>query len=300
MLKLRLSLESKSVRGRHNELYQACEAAWKEIARFYPDPEAQETWTFGLDDREAIQRATDIYNRFTPDFAKPIYQVLVAPGLSPEIIDSSDFFVVGIIGDDASGLHAYESAEVGDWRQNVYECLSCGNSCQDPNFEFGILGKKLPKTKVLFSFFSKVSVFCRPEFVELYEAEQLTGLTFNPIDRGRTDGVELFKVNFHPHQWRDSDGVCEDCGMKTNVRSFQFFNLLEEYPFDFQVVTVYRDHVFVVSKRAAEFLRTCSHFEFEYCRCPILPGFMIDELYPEPKIFAHSEYPTQALRWDLK
>jgi len=292
---LRISLEAQKVPGKGRELSTIYDLAWKKIAEFFDDEVGLNEWTFPLDEPGVLEKARGIFERLFPDHGKPIYEVLCATDIEPEDLDRAGFSVFGMFGDDASGLDAQDTAEVGDWLQSEVRCAGCGNRYQDPSYKLTVRGRRLPANKRLFTFYGELSIFCRPQFVSSYERSGLTGIEFQQIPAERTEGIELYRLILAPHKWKGREGVCEICGMKTNVRNIEFFNLPEQYEFDFQTVLAFSRHYFVFSRKAVEFLQGESHTRFRHCEIPILPDYLVDRIYPEKRIFRNGEGPTRVL-----
>lgn len=178
-------------------------------------------------------------------------------------------------------------------------CPSCGNINVDPDFLPKVNLGKMPKKSQFFSLDGNLKLFCREKFIRDYHEAGLTGLSFSPFYG------DLFRVRIALHSWADRSGVCDECGMKTNVAGTNMFNLPENYPFDFQVARVNSVYVspdpgplatpstfFVLSPVAMDLVRNYAEVagQMKYC-LPILPGYMADKIHPPDKLFRNGETP---------
>lgn len=209
----------------------------------------------------------------------------------------------------------YDTFEAADWfsRQsfgelilprrydipNAVTCPQCGNPTFDCNFFYSRSNWKAPR-KAIFNVGDEFLPICTSEFIEKYEQQKFTGLTFIPIDD------VYYRVSVAEHQWQERSGVCTHCNMKTNVIPCAFFNLKEEYLYDFQFIRVnthsYRAVLpsFIFSRRAYKFLienyhkpelKPNSSLPWTYITQPVIPGYMSDLVYPKPRMYYNGSYP---------
>ena len=294
-MRIRISIEAQHVPGKGRELDEAYQNAWDEISAFVSDREALRSWTLPFEDAATIKKAKSVFEIHIPKYAKPIFEYLCIDDLTAEDFLSASFLIFGIVGDDASGLDIIDSSNIRDFQYRQEKCSECGNFKIQHNPDIRIDARKSPQNKVLFSFVGALSVFCRREFVELYEESGLSGLSFQKLSIFKSDADELFFVKFRSHNWNDRVGVCDVCSMKTNVRGVQFFNLRETYFFDFQYVKVFDRVYFVISKQAVEFLGRLSHTEMRFSHGVVWPGLFENLIRPENRRFSFGECPTQVL-----
>jgi hypothetical protein len=190
------------------------------------------------------------------------------------------------------------------------QCSDCGNLYLNPNFETEFKMKKSLQKESVFAINAPHFNIARADFVENFKQQNFTGVTFEPFFDG------YYKMNIVQHQWNDRSGVCAVCGMKTNVIRTAFFNLYEEYLYDFQSVltncisddsgdSINLDAQVVMSSRAMRFM-------YQYCDpfsnpvgetiTPIMSGYLSDVIWPEDCMFYNGDYPLSVLResWEKK
>lgn len=252
-------------------------------------------WYVSPADAGLLRDVRECIERLLPERCKPCYEIVTLSDFMDEY-GSASHFMFPYIGDDASGCDDCDSAEVGYHVDSLVKCPDCGNEHQSLAYPLRVRGRRLPKSKELFTFYGELSVFCRESFVQKASDCGLTGLEFPQIPLERTEGTPLFRVKPHLHRWQDRSGVCEGCGMKTNVRGVQMFNLPEEYGFDVQVARLFDGHLYVLSRKALECISGACHITFEKtCFGPIRPGYMAGLLRPEDKVFRFGEAPTRVV-----
>lgn len=246
-------------------------------------------WLFDIDDRDTIRRARGHVEQAIPKDLHPPFERLAIDDVSDS--DSEEFFVFDVIGDDASNAEKTHHAD------STRKCEQCGNEYQDPAFVPVFDDRRIPKKSILVSFYGDLKILCRPSFVDLYAESGLTGLSFQRAEASR-DANPLHHVAVAQHSWIDKAGVCDTCGMKTNVMAPAFFNLDETYRYDIQYVLLYDTCQFVLSSKAIRFLDQHTEIgqSMEFAAAPIKPGYRQDTIYPEDRLFRAGTWPTKVLK----
>jgi len=209
---------------------------------------------------------------------------------------ANNWYIVRNFADDAS------NAEITHHTNSEIICPACGNKFQNAYFVPAIRPEKLPASPKLMSFYGPMKLFCREPFIEKYHKSGLTGFSFEHWEICDKHKVPLYLVRVQQHQWQDQTGVCDRCQMKTNVTTpVGLFNIHEQFKYDIQHVRTYRSDAFVISRRAVEFFRQNSRYMRTVLMppsvaYPILPGYLEDVAWPEPKLFAHGDIPLHMLR----
>jgi len=271
----------------------------------------------GYTDAKKIFTATDLWrikinnsrmiNNIRCELEKKLpTNAYIQENIIPEGIrfDKSDqeWFITFSFADDAS------NAEITHHTDSEITCKTCGNKQQNSNFVPAIKPSKLPARPKLMTFYAPLKLFCRPKFIKRYEQSGLTGLTFIDWDEKDKHGQPLTLIKVERHQWQDRTGVCDVCEMKTNVTTaYGLFNTHEKFKYDIQYVNTYDSQDFVLSRKAVEFFLEVTDFmegiyRFPETLIPIMPGYLEDIVWPEPKLFAHGEIPLHMLRssWEKK
>jgi hypothetical protein len=205
------------------------------------------------------------------------------------------------------------TTHIGDWKilsdkhkHNglKIKCSDCGNWMLNPDFQTQFNPKSLWKKKAVFSLNSANFYLAREWFVEEFNQQGFTGVTFDYFLEG------YYRMEIADHVWNNRSGVCPTCGMKTNVIRESYFNLPEKYLYDIQRLQYnfngndlgntsgLMDQRIVLSSRAMNFLyKHCDPF----CNplgavIPIMPGHLSDIIWPEDKMFTDGDYPDSVLR----
>lgn len=250
-------------------------------------------WLFEPSDRETIYRARRLVEQYySPDVDEfPPYEMVVVQGMAKHKVEDFSHLLPVILADKT-----VEADKTRPW-DAVVRCPTCGNPYVDPTFEGRYEIRSLPRKMAWFSLDGDLKLFARTPFMEEYISLGLTGLHFTP----KGDGV--FHVGVKQHVWADQSGVCDHCGIKTNVVSTGCFNLEEDYRYDFQYLRVNpaeKPHkaLFVVTPHGMTLLRKYSTAagETEYCFAGIVPGMMKDLIWPQDKLFTNGAVPVTVLR----
>lgn len=214
-----------------------------------------------------------------------------------------DYFMLGHLADD------FSDAEKGHHSDSWRTCAACGNKYQDPEYVPKAKGSRL-RPRPLGSFYGPLKLFCTPKFINMYNEAGFTGLTFSRWGRVTDYRAKnpLYLIHVEQHEWQDQDGVCSTCGMKTNVTSAMgCFNVHDRFLYDFQYLRVFcassdpREE-FVLSRRALNLLVKIDETVGSYWKepttliTPILPSYMDDLIWPEPRLCTPDRPPLYMLR----
>ncbi len=256
-----------------------------------PEGDVVEFWDFDVNDYHKLCKVKKEILKIAPD-------VIVKEMVRPDVCKVSKYDSRHYICYRFANIVA--NAEITHHTDSEVVCQACGNYHQDQDFIPKINLAKLQSKPILMDFYGTLKVFCRPRFIENYKQSGLTGLSF--ADWGISDkkGLPLAQVRPQKHIWQDRTGVCDECEMKTNITSILgVFNTHEIFKYDFQYVSVNdrEGEGFILSKRALEF---CAKFTRDsvddYLTYPVIPGYMEDKIWPEPKMFTNGEAPLFMLR----
>ena len=262
--------------------------------------DAAKLWQIDIKNYDMIEKARLELKKYLYD------DVFVQERILPNAIkydqSNHEWFILFKFADDAS------RAEITHHTDSEITCKTCGNKQQNPRFVPAIKPSKLPVRPKLMSFYAPLKIFCRPKFIKQYEKAGLTGLTFIEWNEKDKHGQPLTLIKVTRHQWQDRAGVCDACEMKTNVtNTCGFFNTHDQFQYDIQYVNTYEVQTFVLSRKAIEFFRGTTEFtkivlEDTPSIYPIIPGYLEDIVWPEPKLFAHGKIPLHMLRssWEKK
>lgn len=276
---------------------ESYQRAWKRVEGLSFDRISSNPSAVPVDRPDLVAQIRAIFDEEFEADMKPLYEVLIVPRPELPDLERAAFIIFGLLGDDASGSDAVDTAEGPGYREYSTTCSHCGNSYVDQPKELNIRGRRLPSGQQFFSFFSEMSLFCRPSFKTLIKQKGLTGLEFKPISPRLTDGIDLLLVRPIQHNWSSGPSVCMSCGMKTNIRYIEFFNCYEDYRFDFQYVRVFGGHFFVLSQRAIDCVSQVSHTKIQDARIPVAPGELAQWIAPPEKFYGHGNYPTRVLSY---
>lgn len=280
------------------------EKAEEILYRRHPDVPEKERWRFSPTDTKLIQEAKDALRSVLPPESGGVTERVVPSNIDPAVIDKVDWFLVVRFADDAS------NGEITHHTDSIITCPICGNQYQDPRFVPALRAARLPARPKLMTFYGFHKLFCRPKFIDLYKNSGLTGLTF--VDWGETDKhkVPLSLIYVKQHKWQDRTGVCDKCEMKTNATSrCGLFNVHEKFQYDIQYLSTFDEggEIFVLSRAAMKFFEKYSGYmkcvlEEPVAITPIIPGYLEDLVWPEPRLFANGEKPVSMLRssWEKK
>lgn len=296
-MRLFIAFDARYKRGEWGEVRGMFERAWSRIKRFEFERCPEDDTAVPVEEIEIVRDVRSIFNEEFSDRFKPHFEVLIVSDVDICDLKDSSHLILAIIGDNVTGLDNQDSAIDQSQQSAEMHCSACGNLLTVMDEETKIRGDRLPKDKSLFSFARGSALFCRPGFVEAFQKSGMTGLSFVSLPRKSSFGAELYKIIPELHIWKDKSGVCVECYMKTNVRHWQFFNLCEDYRFDFQIARVFTGHVFVVSHRALALLSQVSHTTIHDVRAPIMQGYLIDLVTPENRMFVNGDYPTRVVTY---
>jgi len=260
---------------------------------WYEDPDQDGAWRFEPYDRKRICEARNLVQQhYSPelDGVAP-YEGVLIEGAGEHTPEDFDHLLIVMLADIIVAPD-----KTGPW-DAVATCPACKNTYVDPGFKGAYTERKMPKKKAWFSLRGDLKLFARSPFIEDYKDLGLTGLDFTECGNG------LFRVNVECHRWTDPSGVCEHCGMKTNVVSTSCFNLEEDYRYDFQFLRMNpgerQNHVlFVVTPAAMSLVRkyATAAGEMKYCLSGIVPGMMKDLIWPQDKLYTNGEIPETVFR----
>jgi len=273
-----------------------------ELAKLYDRDLRGGSWAFDPEDRSNVLHAMAFLekNRLLDE---PPYYMLV--------------WFVGMEDVETANLRAYPHLEFatiatrivsrktrmpGEWH-DVVTCPDCGNEYADPKYEVPF-GMWKPKKKYsLFAVDVSQNLYAHKRHIAIHEEAGLTGLSFE-----ETDVKDLYRVRIAPHKWQDREGLCETCGMKTNVVGGSHFNAQEKYLYDYQYIIDNQPRedpqpTFILSQKAFWFtvdmlgLNLEHHKEFGVpIASPIMPGHL-SHLIAAPKgMYRNGQYPTSFLR----
>lgn len=271
------------------------------VREWYGPSYADEPWVFSPDDYNSILMAKKFLDGkfdITKDWHKCALTLIIR-GL--EAHDPEEFYRLSFTR-IADTLMGSDRTRPWDARKR---CKSCGNMYVDQNYEPLVNISKMPKKAPFFSLDGNLKLFAHDKFINDYNRLGLTGLTFSPFHE------DLFRVNVKMHVWSSQSGVCELCGMKTNVTRSAFFNLMEDYKYDFQFIRINPGYVtphegpyatpmvfFILSPKAAKLIRSYAKAagKMDYCIAPIIPGYMADKFYPQDCLFKNGNFPMTVFR----
>ena len=259
---------------------------------YYGEEEPEEPWLFDPVNASEVARAREfIDSHYSADVdAVPSYETLSIEGLAEN--EPEDFPHLLPLGLADKEVRADQTRA----RDAIVTCPACGNRFVDPEFAPVFDERRLPK-KALFSLDGALKLFARSRFVRDFGDLGLTGLAFEDC------GVDLYRVHVECHKWGDTTGVCDRCGMKTNVQGAACFNLREEYLYDFQYMRLnpgVTPHLllFVVTPRAMRLMQeyTEAFGEITYCFGAAVPGMMEELIWPQDKLYTNGEMPETVFR----
>lgn len=286
------------------------EQAEANFLKKHPTCTRDDLWTLPVEATALIADAEEELAKVLPKKSVLFENILPGDPSIEEMETAAWFMVYGFadIGD-------ITNAEITHHTDSIMECPNCGNRYQNPRFVPAIRPKKLPSRPILMTFYGPHKIFCRPKFIELYKQSGLTGISFIEWDEKDKKGLPLSLIHVEPHKWQDRAGVCSTCEMKTNAtNSIGLFNMREHFKYDLQYIHVFDEKggdmgtSFILSQTAVDFLLTVSGQMQTILEpplttiTPIMPGYMEDVVWPEPRMCTSDKPPQYMLRssWERK
>lgn len=260
-----------------------------------PDNKIQ-FWHVPLGHEAEVERVIEALR--VSEFAMQTRELVVVDDVRPPDVLDREWNYLLSLGEPVGG------AEVSKHEHGVERCRRCGQ-LYDSNDVVPEINVKLLRNRSakLMHFYHVHKVFCRPSFVEAWEKASLTGLSFEPWGVKDRQGRPLSLVRTAKHDWQDRTGVCEMCGMKTNVTTVDAcFNVNEQFKYDFQFLRTFNGTAFVISQAAFEFMETVEPITNVWDEdsalgiYPIVPGMHEELIRPEPKLFMYPEVPMRMIR----
>lgn len=252
---------------------------------FYgPTSVPKDPWVFDIDDASLIDFRDFLRKKGAHEISSSIH-------ISNR--SSFDYLDFDYIAQYSIALNLNVAADQTRSWDAVLKCDDCGNRYIDETFASPVVSKRL-RTGALIGLDGVLKLLATKQFHSDYQKAGLSGLTFS-----WDDSVGRFRVRVEKHIWKQTAGVCATCGMKTNICKAWFFNLKEDYRFDFQFLRMHDDGhktpptPVVVSRRAREFFLTLQGTvakDLSYA-IPIVPGLRSDKLSPASGMFQNGETP---------